>query len=157
MPTSMQSISIKLFGSQVESFLDERYQESLQGAISKFLCRICETSSLTQGLHRHVLLTISHIKSHGLIRNMKENMFLLGSRIRLELIRRVGRRVFVGMVQKTFCSDWISLRRSRQMPQGDSISSQLPQLAGIRAPGLETSALASCDICWWVQGQPLKL
>ena len=44
----------------------------------------------------------SHIKIHAHIRNMRENMFLLGSRIRLELIRRVGRRVFVRMVQRHF-------------------------------------------------------
>ena len=58
---------------------------------------------------------------------------------------------------KTFASSWQSINSYSQMSQTDSWSSPPTPNMGTQARELEPSKLVSCNICWWVQVQPLPL
>ena len=47
---------------------------------------------------------------------LKGNMFLVASRIGMELIRRIRRRIFFLYSPKTYSCGWISVKTSRHMP-----------------------------------------
>ena len=84
---------------------------------------------------------------------IKGNRFISVSRIRMRFIRQIICYIFVCMVT----SGWVSLKTSRHIPQTDIWSSPPVTHICTPSPELESSALISCDIYCWGQGQPLPL
>ena len=102
------------------------------------------------GVAWHQLKATTWNEDRVLLCIMKGNRFFSASRTREELIRRIRSRIFGR--PKTFSSGWVSANTSRQMPQTDFWSSPPTTHIGTPSPELEPSALASCNICWWIQG-----
>ena len=67
-----------------------------------FLRHVCDTSSLPKGLSGHRLKTTTWKEDHFLLRINRGNRSrsLLAPMIRVELIRRIKRRVFICVVQR---------------------------------------------------------
>ena len=91
-----------------------------------------------------------------LLRIMRRKSFLSAFRIRVELIRRTGRRVLVCTVQGRLVAAG-SLKTSGPMPKTDFWPSLSPPYVGRHPPKRQPSALISGHIRWWVQGQLLPL
>ena len=58
------------------------------------------SSSLMQGLREHLLKMIASSEDRALRLIMRRNSFLWASRIKMELTRQTGARIFVCMIQK---------------------------------------------------------
>ena len=86
--------------------------------------------------------------------NHEVNFILSESRNRLELIRRTWLARYCPHGPWTCISSWMSLKTSTLLLHTDSSSLRLLLCDGRQAPKVKPSALVSCDIRWWVQGQP---
>ena len=103
------------------------------------LCCIREGSSLIQGLHGHLLKTITSKEDRSLPCIMRQKSFFSAFRIRVELIRWTACRVFVRMVQR--CLAAVGYRPGHPV----QCHTPLPPLPhdGTQAPELEQSAMVS--------------
>ena len=70
----------------------------VQGAISNVACHVNETSCFTLGLRGHQLKTTAWKEDHAFLCIMRRTVFLLASKIRVELIKRTGHSDVVCMV-----------------------------------------------------------
>ena len=77
--------------------------------------------------------------------------FLPVYRIRLELLRRIRHRIFVCKIQRRLA---VSAYRARH-PDVPDCFLIIVTCDAYWLPDLEPSPLLSCNICWWIQGQPL--
>ena len=77
--------------------------------------------------------------------------FLSASRFRVELIWRTGSHASARMAQGCLVASGYHSRHPYRCSKMTRCHRR------IHVPKLEPSALVSCDIRWWVQGQPLQL
>ena len=112
-----------------------------QGGISRVFRPVRETGRAVQRPHR-LRMTTSR-EDRALIWIMRRNRFPPSWRIRVELIRRTGRRVSARTVQRRLVAAGYCSRRPARW-QTDSWSSPPTLRMGTTAPELEWSALVSC-------------
>ena len=104
-----------------------------QCVISKVLHHVQDTSSPTQGLHGLQLKTTPWAEILVLFHIVKENRFCSTSMIKVELIRRIRRRIAVWTVQRPLVVPGYHSRHP-EMPLTDSRSSSRATHIGIPSP-----------------------
>ena len=83
----------------------------------KVLRHVHEKSSLTQGLHGQLLKPIKSKQNHALFRIIRWKSFHSASMIRLDLIRRYWRHVFVHMIKRHLVAAGYHAWHSGQYPR----------------------------------------
>ena len=127
-----------------------------RGGISKVIHHFRETRRAIERPHGHRLRMTTPREDRSLVWIMRRNRFLSSLRIRVELIRRTGRHVFAGTVQRYLVAVGYYSRRPAKCPRLTH-NHRCRRRMGKQAPEMEPSALVVCDIWWWVQIQPLPL
>ena len=151
MPPDILELIVRLSARRLSQMAILRNRGVPQGGISKVLRRVWETGRAIQRPHGHRLRMTTPRGDRALIQIMRRNRFSLIIENKSKADQANWALCLCPHGPETFGSSCVSLETSSPIPHTDSWSSQLMRRMGIQGPELETSALVSCDVCWWVE------
>ena len=88
-----------------------------QGAVSKILKRFRDTGNANQRPRGHRQRLTTARQDHGLLRMMRKNRFLSSARLRVDVIRQIGRQISLRTINRRLLTAGYPARRPARCPR----------------------------------------